>query len=88
MNNKAPDPAPQTPHGSGADPLTTVTKEQVLMGHATDQPHRQHTPTRARCTGDCTTTTQLPATGWTKDRWGWLCPTHTHARTDRPAVNA
>ncbi|WP_119580471.1 hypothetical protein [Streptomyces europaeiscabiei] len=46
------------------------------------------TPTAARCTGDCNTLTPLPAPGWTQDAWGWLCPTHTHARTDRPAVTA
>src|ERR1041385_8975271 len=45
VNNKAPDPAPQTPHGSGADPPTTVTKEQVRVKRI-DQPAHQPTPTQ------------------------------------------
>lgn len=44
LNNKAPGPALRTPYGPGADPLATVTKEQVLMGHATHPPHPQPTP--------------------------------------------
>lgn len=44
LNNKAPGPALRTPYGPGADPLATVTKEQVLMGHATDQCPVQPTP--------------------------------------------
>jgi len=44
INNKAPGPALRTPYGPGADPPTTLTKEQVLMGHATDPQAPTHDP--------------------------------------------
>lgn len=44
LMHKAPGPALETPYGPGADLPATVTKEQVLMGHATDQDAERPSP--------------------------------------------
>lgn len=64
----------------------------------TDQQPHEHSPTApippaavpalARCTGNCTTTHQPTTPDWTRDKWGWLCPKHTHARTNHPSLDA
>lgn len=71
-------PVPPTPAMSPADTAAHQAASYT-------RPTPAAIPALARCTGNCTTTTHQPTTpDWTRDKWGWLCPAHTHARTDQP----